>query len=143
MMLYILPYHIVCYLFSHRSAEISLFPEMASPKFFLNFRELIENLTARYTFQYSNYFRYRISRWKRYQYVNVIFRYFTTVYFKIKMARYLRKKLLNSWTDFINKNFFPVFWASDQMILGFINRMVYFSDSCGYFTWKATFPQAL
>lgn len=99
------------------------FALLASPKFFLNLRELIENLTARYTFQYSNYFRHRISRWKRYQYVNVIFRDFTTVYFKIKMARYLKKKLLHPWTDFINKNLFPVFRTPDQMILGFINRM--------------------
>ena len=96
---------------------------MASPKFFLNFRELFKNLAARYAFDYPYYFRYRISWWKRNQYVNVIFRYFASIYLKIKMTRYLKKKLLYSWLNSFIKCLFSVFRAPNQMIFGFINRM--------------------
>ena len=104
-MLYIFPYNIVCNLFSNCSVEISLFPKVASPKLFLYFRELFKDFTARYAFDYPNHSRYRVSWGKRNQYVNMIFRYFTSIYFKIKMTCYFKEKLLHSW-DF--RHFFTI-----------------------------------
>ncbi len=123
MILNVFPYYIVCNLFSNCSVEVALFPEMASPKFLLNFRELFKNLASRYAFDYPNHFRYRISWWKRDQYVNVIFRCFASIYLKIKMIRYLKKKLLYSWLNFFIKDLLSIFRAPNQMIFGFINCM--------------------
>jgi len=123
MILNVFPYYIVCNLFSNCSVEITLFPKMASPKFIPNLRKLFENLTARYAFDYPNHFRYRVPWGKRNQYVNVIFRYFTSIYFKIKMTCYFKKKLLYSWLNFFIKDLFSIFRAPNQMIFGFINRM--------------------
>lgn len=123
MMLYIFPYHIICNLLSYCSEKISLLPKMTTPKLFFNPWKLFENLTSRNTFNYSYNLGNRISWRKRNQYVNMIFSHFTTVYLKIKMTGDLKKKLLYPLTNFINKNFFSVFWAPNQMVLGFINCM--------------------
>ena len=131
MMLNVFSYYIVCNLFSNCSEEITLFPKMTSPKFIRNFRELFKYLAARYAFDYPNHFRYRIPWGKRYQYVNVIFRYFTSIYFEIKMTCYFKKKLLYSWSNFFIKDLFSIFRTPNQMILGFINRM-----ACS-FQWHA------
>jgi len=123
MMLYIFSYNIVRNLFSNCSIEISLFPKVSSPKLFFNFWELFKNFTTRYAFDYPNHSRYRVSWGKRNQYVNVIFRYFTSIYFKIKMTCYFKKKLLYSWLNFFFKDLLSVFRTPNQMIFGFINRM--------------------
>ena len=137
-------YYVVCYLFSNCSAEISLFPEMTTPKLFLNLWKLFEYLTARYTFQNPYYFGYRISGRERQQYMNMIFRNFTSVYLKIKMVCYLNKKFSNSILNATSEDLFPVFRTPDQMIFRFINRMTCsFDIHAGHFIWKAVFPQAL
>ena len=123
MMIDIPSYYVVCYLFSNCSVEISLLPKVASPKFILNFRELVKNLAARYTLDYPDHFRYRVSWGKRNQNVNMIFRHCTSIYFKIKMTGYFIKKLFYSWLNVFNKYLFPLFRAPDHMICGFINRM--------------------
>jgi hypothetical protein len=122
-MLNIFPYHIIGDLFSNCSIKISLFPKMTSPKLFLHTGEFVENLTTGYTFQNPNDSRYRISRRKRKQNMNMIFGNFTSVYFKIKVTRYFKEKFFDPLPYFISQYFFPVFRAPNQMILGFINRM--------------------
>lgn len=144
MIIYILPYYIVCDLFSDCSAEIPLFPKMSSPQFFLNLRKFFEYLTSRYTFQYPYDSRYRISGWKRQQHMDMIFSNFTSIYLKIKMVCYLYKKLFNSILNFLFENLFPIFRTPDQMIFRFINRMTCsFNIHASYFIWKGVFPQAL
>ena len=96
---------------------------MAAPKLFLGFGEFLESLTAGNTFQNSIHSRNRIPRWKGNQYVNMILRYFPTVYLKIKMAGHLQKKPFCPWANFINKDLFPILWTPYQMVLGFTNRM--------------------
>ena len=122
-MLNIFPDNIVSYLFSNCYIEISLFPKVTSPKFFFYFRELLKNYTSRYAFYYSNNLRYRISWRKGYQYVNVIFRYFTSIYFKIKTTCDFIKKLLNSFLNIALKNLFSIFRTPYEMVFGFIYRM--------------------
>ena len=137
-------YYVVCYLFPNCSVEISLFPEMTTPKLFLNLRKFFEYLTARYTFQNPYYFRDRISGRERQQYMNMIFRNFTSVYLKIKMVCYLNKKFFNSILNATSEDLFPVFRTPDKMILRFINRMTCpFDIHARHFIWKAVFPQAL
>ena len=144
MMLYIFPYHIVCYLFSNCSVEISLFPEMTTPKLFLNLRKFFEYLAARYTFQNPYYFGDRISGRERQQYMNMIFRNFTSVYLKIKMVCYLNKKFFNSILNATSEDLFPVFRTPYQMIFRFINRRTCsFYIHAEHFIWKDVFPQAL
>jgi len=123
MVLYIIPYHIISDLLSCCSIEIALFPEMTSPKPLLHFRKFPENIAARNTLQNSNYPRNRIPRRERNQYVNMVLRYLTTVYFKIKMASYLIKKLFYPWANFCNEDFFSILRAPYEMILGFIHCM--------------------
>jgi hypothetical protein len=74
----------------------------------------------------------------------MIFRYFTTIYFKIKMAADLHKKLFYPWLDLFTQNLFSVFWTPNQMVGGFINCMARsFQAHATYLTGKAPFPQAL
>jgi hypothetical protein len=135
MMLYIFPYDIISDLLSHGSIEIPLFPKMSSPKLLLNFRKFLENLTSGNTLQNSNHSRNRIPWRKRNQYVNMVLTYFTAIYFKIKMARYLFKKLSYSRANLLNKNLFPLFRTPDQMILSFINCMACCSQTHAVILW--------
>ena len=123
MMLYIFPYHIIRDLLSDCSKEVPLLPKVASPKFLFRLGKFFENSTARDTLNYSNYFGNRIPGWKRNQQVNMVLCYFAAIYFKIKMARDLFKKLFYPCANFFNQDFLPVFRVPDQMVLGFINRM--------------------
>ena len=144
MMIYIPSYYIICYLFSNCSVEVSLFPKMTTPKLFLNLWKFFEDLTTRYTFQNAYHFGYRISGRERQKYMDMIFRYFTSVDLKIKMLCYLNKKFFNSILDVKCKNLFPVFRTPDQMIFRFINRMTCsFYIHAEHFIGKAVFPQAL
>lgn len=123
MVLNIVPYHIIGDLLSNCSIKISLFPEMAAPKLLLHSWVFLENLTTRYAFQNPYYFRDRIPRGKGKQNVNMLLGNFTSVYFKIKMTRYLNEKFFDPRAYFFTQYLFPVLRAPNQMILGFINRM--------------------
>ena len=57
------------------------------------------------------------------QYVNMSFRHFTSVYFKIKMTCYFNKKLLHSLLNIFFEDLFSIFRTPNHMIFGFISRM--------------------
>ena len=135
MILYIIPYYIISYLFTPCPIKISLFLKMTSPELLFNFRKFLENLTIRNAFQNSNYSGNRISRWKRNQYVNMILRYLTSLYFKIKMTCNFIKKLFYPRANFINEDLFSIFRAPNQMIFSFINRMTCSSQGHAVILW--------
>lgn len=123
MVLYIIPYHIISDLLSHCSIEIPLLPKVTSPKLLFHLRKLLEDLAARNTLQDSNHPCNRIPRWERNQYVHMILGDLTSVYFKIKMACYLEKKLFDTLSNFLNEDLFPILWAPYKMILSFVHCM--------------------
>lgn len=84
MLLNVLPYDSVSHMFSDCCEEVSLFPKMTPPQLLFDLWKLLENLTAGYAFQNSNYLRNRVSRWKRNQDVNVVFCNLALLYLKIK-----------------------------------------------------------
>jgi hypothetical protein len=131
----IFPYDIISDLLFHSSIKIALFPKMTSPKLLLNFRKFLENLTSGNTLQNSTHSRNRIPWRKRNQYVNMVLTYFRAIYFKLKVARYLFKKLSYSQANLLNKDLFPLFRTPEQMILSFINCMACCSPAHTVIVW--------
>ncbi len=135
MLLSIFPYHVISYVLAHCCKEIYLLPEMTSPQLVLDFRKFLEDLATRNALENSKHFRYRIPGPKSYQYVNMVLRYLTSIYFKIKVIGNLQKKPVYPRPGFLYKDLFSVLRTPDQMILSFI--------SCSHFMGKAPFPQCL
>lgn len=124
MMFYIFINYLPSHTVSHCASKIPVFPELARPKPFLDPRKLSKQLPGTYTLYYPNHLPNRIFRWKRYQYMHMICRYFHLLYFHSIFFAYFSNQLFRSFLYlFIFKYLLPIFWTPYQMICCIIDRM--------------------
>ena len=88
-------------------------------------------LCRRDTLQYAYHMRYRISRWKTQEDMNVIRSYTNLLNLKLILLRNFPKNLLNLLPYILPLNPFSIFRRPHQMIFCIVNRMSSPSDCHG------------
>ena len=112
----VFPNHFRRHFVADRSGEVPVFPELSAPKFPLDLRKLAEHGSRTQTLEHPDHLRYRVARWKRAEYVYVVWTDFHLVYRDVIRVSYLCEHLLDSHRQSTFKNLLAVLRRPDQMI---------------------------
>jgi hypothetical protein len=120
MMLNVLSYHFCRYLVAYCPHEVSVFPQFPSPQSPLHLWVLSEYCSLTQTLESTYHPRYRISRRKRTEYMNVIRTHFHLFYRDLILVGYLLKHLSNTLRNHAFQYLLAILWRPYQMICGVI-----------------------
>ena len=120
-MLDVLSYHFCRYLVAYGSSEVPVFPQFPSPQPALYLRVLPKYCSRTQTLEPTHHLRYRISREKRAEDMNVIWAYFHLFYRDVVLLGYLFKHLSDAAGNRALKYLLAILWRPYQMICGVIS----------------------
>ena len=120
----IFPNYICGYFIANTADEISIVPQLPSPKLLPQIGKCFKDFTGRDTFHYLYHLRRRVFRRYFNKYMNMVFHYFHRIYPEFIFLSYLIKRGLQVIRNLFIQNVLPIFRYPHYVILQIIYGML-------------------